>query len=389
MAPGFKATQYEDAGSVLVLKKHFFIFAAAGVLALMTAAALLRIVLGGEGDAAPGGPGRGGAQAVSEVRVAERVFSDRFEVLGVARGRQSVDITSNTTELITRVLFADGQRVAAGAPLVELRADQQDAGIIEAEARVQQARRNMERWEGLAERGVAPRVTAEQARTDFETAEASLEAARARRGERVIRAPFAGVLGLTSVTPGTLVNPGVVIATLDDISVIRVDFPVPERYLPILTPGLEITARAEAYPDREITGRIARLDTRVDPQTRAMTARAEFANPDAMLRPGMSVRVSVRQGSRSAAAVPEAAVQYQGSGAFVYRIAADGDRSTAQRVEVQIGAVENGMVEIVGGLRPGDRVIGSGLNRIQPGAAVQVADGAGAGGGDPARMAAP
>ncbi len=374
-----------------MLKRHFFIFAAAGVLVLMVAAALLRIAFSGGEEGGPAGPGRGGAQAVSEVHVAERAFSDRIEVLGVARGRRSVDITSNTTELITRVFFSDGQRVAEGAPLVELRADQQDAGIIEAQARVQQARRDMERWEALAERGIAPRVTAEQARTDFETAEASLEAARARRGERMIRAPFAGVLGLTTVTAGTLVNPGVVIATLDDVSVIRVDFPVPERYLPVLTPGLTISARAEAYPEREFQGQIARLDTRVDPQTRAMTARAEFANPDRVLRPGMSMRVSIRQGSRIAPAVPEAAVQYQGGGAYVYRIAADGDRSTAQRIEVETGVVENGMVEIISGLGAGDRVIGSGLNRIQPGAAVQVAQDSGGapGAGGAARTVAP
>ena len=341
----------------------------------MVVAVVLRMAFAGEEGGGPGGPGgERGAQEVAEIRVVDRAFSDSFEVLGVARGRRSVDITSSTTELITRVFFSDGQRVAAGAPLVELRADEQDAGIIEAEARVRQARRDMERWEGLAERGIAPRVTAEQARTDFETAEAALEGAEARRGERMIRAPFAGVLGLSTVTPGTLVNPGTVIATLDDISVVRVDFQVPERYLPVLRPGVEITARADAYPGREFSGRIADLDTRIDPQTRALTARAEFPNPDLAIRPGMSMRVSVQQGQRTAAAVPEAAVQYEGSGAFVYRIASDGERSTAQRIEVQTGAVEAGMVEILQGLDAGDRVIGSGLNRIQPGAAVQVAN---------------
>lgn len=341
----------------------------------MVLAVVLRMAFAGEEGGGPGGPGgERGAQEVAEVRVVDRAFSDSFEVLGVARGRRSVDITSSTTELITRVFFTDGQRVAAGAPLVELRADEQDAGIIEAEARVRQARRDMERWESLAERGIAPRVTAEQARTDFETAEAALEGAQARRGERMIRAPFAGVLGLTTVTPGTLVNPGTVIATLDDISVVRVDFQVPERYLPMLRPGVAITARAEAYPGREFSGRISELDTRVDPQTRALTARAEFPNPDLSIRPGMSMRVSVAQGERSAPAVPEAAVQYEGSGAFVYRIASDGERSTAQRIEVQTGVVEAGMVEIIQGLDAGDRVISSGLNRIQPGAAVQVAE---------------
>ena len=166
-----------------MLKRHFFLFAAIAAVGLMVVAVVLRMAFAGEEGGGPGGPGGGrGAQEVAEIRVVDRAFSDSFEVLGVARGRRSVDITSSTTELITRVFFSDGQRVAAGAPLVELRADEQDAGIIEAEARVRQARRDMERWEGLAERGIAPRVTAVQARTDFETAEAALEGAQARRG---------------------------------------------------------------------------------------------------------------------------------------------------------------------------------------------------------------
>ncbi|PZO00438.1 MAG: efflux transporter periplasmic adaptor subunit, partial [Alphaproteobacteria bacterium] len=104
-----------------------------------------------------------------------------------------------------------------------------------------------------------------------------------------------------------------------------------------------------------------------------VTARAEFPNPGYRIRPGMLVRVSVQQGQRQTPAVPEAAVQYEGDGAFVYRIAGGEGGSTAQRVEVETGAVENGFVEIVSGLRAGERVVGSGLNRIQPNSPVTVA----------------
>jgi membrane fusion protein (multidrug efflux system) len=357
-----------------VIKRHFFIAAAAGLLVLMVLAVLLRMAFAG--DEKPGG-GRGGpggrAQLVSEAQVIQRPFTDNIAVLGVARGRRSVDITSGTTELITRVLFRDGQSVAAGAPLVELQAGEEDAGIIQARAAVEQARRDLERWETLAERGIAPRVTADDARTAFETASAGLRAAQARRGDRVIRAPFAGVLGLSTVTAGTLVNPGAVIATLDDISVIRVDFPVPERYISSLSPGTSIVARSDAFPGQEFVGRIAQLDTRVDPQTRAVTARAEFANPGGRIRPGMAMRVSIEQGQRQAASVPESAVQYEAASAFVYRIVPQGDASMAQRVTVETGAVEGGFVEILSGVDLNDRVVGSGLNRIQPGAPVTVA----------------
>lgn len=370
-----------------MIKRHFFLIAAAVLLVLMVVAAILRIAFasdGAEGARGPGGAG-GRGQQVSETVVAQRPFSDQIQVLGVARGLRSVNITSSTTELITRVMFVDGQRVAAGAPLVELQAREEDAAIIEARAQLAQAQREYDRYKALADRGIAPRVTAENAETAVETAQAALQAAQARRGDRVIRAPFAGTLGLTTVTAGTLINPGAVIATLDDTSTIRVDFPLPERYLNVLRPGAPLTATADAYGDEPFTGRIDLIDTRVNETTRAATARAVFPNPGGRIRPGMLLRVSVQQGQRQAASAPEAAVQYEGAGAFVYRIARGNEGSTAQRVEIETGVVENGFVEILSGVEAGDRIVGSGLNRIQPGSPVTVA---GQGRGEGAKAAA-
>jgi membrane fusion protein, multidrug efflux system len=359
-----------------VIKRHFFLVAAAVLLGLMVVAVILRMALADDGEkggpGGPRGPG-GGVQAVSEAVASPREFTDAIRVLGVARGRRSVNITSSTSELITRVLFTDGQRVAAGTPLVELQAHEEDAGVIEARAQVVQARSMYERYRSLGDQGFASPMMVEQYETQLETAQAALTAAQARQGDRTIRAPFAGVLGLSTVTAGTLVNPGGIIATLDDIDVVRVDFPVPERYLSVLRTGQTITATVDAYGGETFSGRIALIDTRVNEQTRSVTARAEIPNPGSRIRPGMAIRVAVAQGQRTAPAVPESAVQYEGEGAFVYRIAAGARGATAQRVEVETGAVESGFVEIVSGLNAGDRVVGSGLNRIQPGAPVSVA----------------
>ncbi|MCA3717046.1 MAG: efflux RND transporter periplasmic adaptor subunit [Brevundimonas sp.] len=366
-----------------MIKRHFFLVVATVVLGLMIVAAILRVAFaeeeGGRGPGGPGGPGGGRGQQVSEATVVLRSFSDQIDVLGVARGQRSVNITSATSELITVVLFEDGQRVGAGAPLVRLQAGEEEASIIQARANLAQAEREYERFRGLAERGVAPRVSVEDALTVVETARATLAAAEARQGDRVIRAPFAGVLGLSTVTPGTLISPGAVITTLDDISVIRVDFPVPERYLGLLRQGLPITATADAYAGESFSGRIALIDTRINETTRAVTARAEFPNPGGRIRPGMLMRVGIQQGQRQSPSVPESAVQFEGENAFVYRIAAGERGSTAQRVEVEPGAVEGGFVEILSGLTANDRVVGSGLNRIQPNAPVTVAGA----GGDP------
>lgn len=356
-------------------RRHFFLTAAVALVVLMVLAVAVRALTAeddskGGGHGGPGGGGR--AQTVEVVTPAAHEFVNQIQALGVATGRRSVDISSTTTELITRVLFRDGQVVRTGTPLVELQAREEDAGILTAQANLAQAQRDFDRWQDLADRGVAPRVQAEQAQSALETAQAALQAAQARRGDRVIRAPFSGVIGLSSVTPGTLVNPGAVIATLDDISVIRVDFPVPERYLALVRAGLPIVATADALPGETFHGTIALIDTRVDQTTRAVTARAEFPNPGGRLRPGMSIRVRIQEGSRRALAAPEAAVLFEADQAFVYRVAGQGDDLQAQRVLVEPGAVEGGYVEILSGLEPGDRIVAGGLNRLQPGAPVRL-----------------
>lgn len=358
-------------------KRHFFLAAALGLVVLMVLAVAVRALSsGGEekggGPGGRGGPGGGRAQTVQVVGVAERDFVNQIQALGVARGQRSVDITSSTTELITRVLFSDGQAVRAGAPLVELQAREEDAGILIARANLAQAQREYDRWQDLAERGVAPRVQAEQAEAALHTAQAGLQAAQARRGDRLIRAPFSGIIGLSTVTAGTLVNPGALIATLDDIAVIRVDFPVPERYLSLVRRGTPIIATADALPGETFNGSIALIDTRVDQTTRAVTARAEFPNPGGQLRPGMSIRVRVQEGRRQALAAPEAAVLFEADQAYVYRIAGEGDETQAQRILVETGAVEGGFIEILGGVGAGDRIVAGGLNRLQPGAPVRI-----------------
>lgn len=368
------------------VKRHFFLAAAVVVVLLMVLAAGLKLAFGKEdkeGGPGKGGPGGGRAQQVAVAVVTPRAFSDTIEVLGVAKGRESLTVTSSTTELITRVMFRDGQYVRRGQPLVELQSREEDAGVISARASLVQAQKDRDRWKTLADKGIAPRVQYEQAQTAYETALAQVRAAEARRGDRVIRAPFSGIVGLTDITPGTLINPGAAIATLDDVSVVRVDFPVPERYLAALKPGLPIQARADAFPGETFAGRIALLDTRVDERTRAITARAEIPNPGGRIRPGMMMRVSIEQGSRVAPSAPEAAIQFEGETAFAYKIVDQpGKGPSALRTVIRRGVNEGGVVEILEGLKAGDRIVASGLNRIQPNAPVRIAGQKGRGKGD-------
>jgi membrane fusion protein (multidrug efflux system) len=359
-------------------KRHFFLVAAIAVVLLMVLAAGLKLAFGKDDKAegGRGGPGGGRAQQVAAVVVSPRPFSDNIQVLGVAKGRESLTVTSSTTELITRVLFRDGEYVRKGQPLVELQAREEDADIISARATVAQAEKDRNRWKTLADKGIAPRIQYEQAQTAYETARAQLHAAEARRGDRVIRAPFSGVVGLSDVTAGTLINPGAAIATLDDIGVMRVDFPVPERYLTSLRAGMPIAATADAFPGQSFAGRIVLLDSRIDERTRAITARAEIPNAGRLLKPGMMMKVTIERGLHMAPSAPESAVQFEADTAYAYKIVDQPGRGlVALRTTVRRGANQGGFVEILEGLKNGDRVVASGLNRIQPNAPVKL-DGA-------------
>lgn len=382
-----------------MIRRHFFLLAAFVVLAVMLVAGGFKVLTkkpaesggaggppamskAGGGAGGPGGRrpgGIGGPTLVSVTVVQPRTFEDTIEVLGVAKGRQSVTLTAATTQLVERVRFRDGQRVPRGAVLVELKATEQDAGVSQAEARLVQARRAYDRYQALGQQGFASKAAIDQYEAAWRSAQADLAAAKARESDRVIRAPFAGVVGLSDVAPGALVNPGAPIVTLDDTSVIRVDFQVPERYLGQLRQGQSLLATADAFPGETITGRIAQLDTRVDERTRAITARAEFPNTSGRLKPGMLIRVGVSRGQRTNASAPESAVSVQGDAAFVYVLNQQGQRTLAEQRPIVTGVRQQGFVEIVDGVQPGDRLVADGLNKIQPGQPVRVARGPGGG----------
>lgn len=221
----------------------------------------------------------------------------------------------------------------------------------------------------MTDRGVAPVATTEQYEATYRQAEANLVAAQSRRANRTIRAPFSGVVGLSDVAPGSLINPGTAIVTLDDISTVRVDFDVPDRYLPLIEGGgARIIARSDVIPGLEIAGHISRLDSRINERTRAIKARAEFPNPNGRIRPGMLMRIGIEQGRRDAVAVPESAVQFESDLASVYVLTdQDGQSAVAQRRAVVTGATSGGYIEIREGLKAGEQLVRDGVNNVQAG----------------------
>ena len=188
--------------------------------------------------------------------------------------------------------------------------------------------------------------------------QARVAAARSRVKDRTITAPFNGRVGLRNVSLGGLVNPGGVITTLDDLSVVKLDFAVPELFLSSLKPGLTVEAQSDAYPNATFKGRVDSVDTRVDPTTRAVVVRALIDNRDSRLRPGMFMTLRLVRSEGKALMLPETAIVPEDSKHFVFVVAA----GKAQKREVTIGRRRPGEVEILKGVTDEDVVVTDGFS---------------------------
>src|SRR5690606_27790384 len=251
---------------------HRLSLAAAPLLAALALAAC------GGNDAA--GAARAGAATVTTTLVAEEPWSDTIDALGTVAARESIVVTAKVSETVDRVHFESGDVVEQGAVLVTLSGNQQQAALNAAEAAATEAERLYLRQEQLAEQRLISTAMLDAQRATRDAARARVAEIRANLGDRSIRAPFAGVLGIRRVSPGALVQPGTEIASLDDVSQVYVDFPVPEVQLANLAAGQRLTGRSSAWPGRDFDGEVSMVGSRVDPNTRAVTVRGTFPNAD-------------------------------------------------------------------------------------------------------------
>jgi membrane fusion protein (multidrug efflux system) len=313
---------------------------------------------------------RGGGNApiaVTTTIVRSSDFSDALTAIGTAHAHESVTVTAKVSEIVQQVHFDSGDQVSKGAVLVTLSGQQQQAALVQAEAAAKEAQQLLDRQDALAKQQLIATAQLDTQRAARDQANAQAAQVRAQLGDRVIRAPFGGVLGLRQVSPGALVTPGTVIATLDDLSRVYVDFPMPEGELAQLAQGQRVFGRAAAYPGVTFEGVVSTIDARIDPTTRSVNVRGDFPNPDHRLRPGMLVNVDLRHGERNALLLPEIAVVQVGERTFVYRVDADG---SVQQVDVKVGTRRDGRAEVLDGVKAGDRVVVDGTGKLRPGAKI-------------------
>ncbi|MGB0132486.1 efflux RND transporter periplasmic adaptor subunit [Dokdonella sp.] len=324
--------------------------------------------------AACSGPESGGgakspmpAVPVTTTIVETVTWVDSFEAVGTTKARESITLTAKITETVRKVNFRDGQHVDAGDVLVEMTSGQQVAALAEAQANYKDAERLMQRNDDLVGKGTVSQQVADTARATQESSKARVAFLRAQLSDRVVTAPFSGVLGLRQVSVGALVTPGTVITTLDNIDTITLDFSMPERFLAALSPGLDVQATSVAYPGRSFDGAIVSVDSRVDPVTRAILVRAEIPNEDGALRAGMLLTVRVLRPEREVLAVPEITIEQIGTDSFVYVVDTTGK---VKREIVTLGARKGGMVEVLDGLEAGTRIVRDGTVKLRDGSMI-------------------
>lgn len=313
-----------------------------------------------------------GPTAVMTAPVQKQSVSDRIEALGTLRANESVDLTATISERVVETGFEDGDRVKLGDVLLRLSSTEEEALLTEAKSSTREAKLQYERIEQLASRGTASTSQLDEARRVYETARARELAIESRLEELVIKAPFDGIVGLRNISVGALVRPGDLITTVDDDSLMLLDFSVPARFLDTVNPGTPIECSTATYGGRFFRGNVHSVASRVDPVTRSVGVRARIPNEDRLLLPGLLMKVDLLANPREALVIPEGTLLPVGEQNFVMVVAGSDKGPSAERREVVIGARHRGAVEIVSGLSLGESVVTHGGFKLADGAPIRV-----------------
>lgn len=323
--------------------------------------------IGGNGDAPAAVKRDRPPQSVIVSPVVNRPLPRTITAVGTARANESVVITSKVTGKISTLDFNEGQRVKVGKLLVQLDDTELRANLTESEAARDNARKLYDRAIKLYETRNVPKAQVDLLLSELQAAEAAVSADKARISDYRIVAPFSGVLGFREVSVGSLVQPGVVITTLDDMDTIRVDFDLPEAFIADVGSGQKFAAKNIAYPDRIFEGAVDTVATRVNETTRGVRVRGSVPNGEGLLKPGMFLSVELEVSvDEDALLVAEEAVVLTISGPLVYAVR----EGKAVRTPIKIGRRIRGFAEVVEGLDEGDQVIIEGLQKVKDGAPV-------------------
>lgn len=297
-----------------------------------------------------------------------------LDAVGTIKAVRGVDLTSETSGEITSLNFDSGDSVEAGQLLLVLNDELEQASRRNQIASLELAEILYQRDSKLIAKKSIPETQFDRSKADLAQARAQLAETEARIRNKRIHAPFAGTIGIRQVNIGDYISPGTVIATLQDLSELEVDFTAPGSAAPQLRPGLAVEIRVGAWPDKVFRATLFAVDTKIDTGTRNILARAKL-EPGSELLPGMFASLRISRGiEQELVTVPETAITYSlhGNTVFVIKPAPEGDGEIAESAIVNVGQVRHGRAAILEGIQAGDRVVTAGQNKLYRGARIAV-----------------
>lgn len=301
------------------------------------------------------------AVMVDVAKVSSTRLVDDVNAVGTIRSNEAVMIRPEVAGRITQLNFRDGQQVKKGQLLIAFDSTVNQAEVQQAKAELGIARANFERNADLAKQKFISERARDESLANVQVLEAKLALAQARLSKLEIRAPFSGIVGIRNVSVGDYVKDGADLVNLEDISSMKVDFRVPERYVDLAQRGQTLEVTVDALPGKPFHAKVDAIAPLVDSTGRSALLRGRIDNPEGRLKPGMFARVKLILAERNnALVIPEESIVPQGGKMTVWKII-DGK---AMRTEVKTGLRRAAKVEILEGLQLGDTVVTAGQIRL-------------------------
>lgn len=349
-----------------------------GFIALSTL--LLGLMAGCAKEAGPKPlPGAGAARAnanaaqiVEVVKLARRDLAETLNLVGSLAANESAEMRVEIGGIVRGIYFDEGQAVKAGDLLLRIDDAELQAQAAQVEARYNLAKLNVARSENLSESRTIPQSEVDRARSEFAAAQAELSLIKLRLQKTEIRAPFDGVVGSRTISPGDYVTPASVITTIDDLSRLKITFQVPERFLRKVRPGtaVRVTTRASTVQDsdRDMAGEVYFVSSSIDRSVRASEVKAVLTQVVPGLRPGMFANIElVLEEKHGVLTVPEGAILTNTQGVQIIVVDTDDGSPKARFVTVRTGLRTRGLVEIEptnAELADGTEVVASGVGAL-------------------------
>jgi len=291
--------------------------------------------------------------------VSASTLQEPYEAPATLRAQNSTEITASVTALVKRISFQEGQLVDKDDILVELSHGDQSGSLVQAIAKQKEKKDALEKVKALFEKGQKERTVYDEAIAVCKEAEQHVMALREKLKDRLITAPFPGVLGVKRISEGAAVTPGTCLTTLDDLSAMKVSFNLPEQALPRLNVGQEVELTVDSFPQKSFQGVIDLVDTHICPKTRTVEVRAHLDNKEGLLRTGMSARVKLKSAPRTALLVPESAVFSISGQQYVYVM---DQKNIIHQRPVKAILTQPGWMEIAQGVKERDTLVREGVD---------------------------